>query len=446
MTPRHLVSEVKARLRGASPSTFARLMYAYRGARALGEGLRSAAVGTPAKFLEPIAPPEPVRSRFPDIRLNLLIPTIEVGRSFGGVNTALEFWRALSARCPNVRLVTFDAPHVEATSLAEASGYTLVSPGEESRAPRQITYLGGPALRSRLGVGPSDLFIGTFWRTALAGQALVAWQAREFGVEPRPLTYLIQDFEPGFYPWSDEYVLADSTYTSENPTYAIFNSTTLQEYFNANRYRFAREYAFEPQLNRALAQRLESLRGSPKIRSVLIYGRPNSPRNAFGLIVDGLRLWQRRFPNARDWTISSAGEVHGDIALGKGVTIRNVGKLSLDGYTRLLAKSAVGVSLMVSPHPSYPPLEMAHFGVRVLSNSFANKNLGSWHENLTSLDVPSPERLAESLCALCSRYEADPTGGWTARSQMPHYLEAAEQFPFVDDLYRRLSDRVSIFA
>jgi len=29
---------------------------------------------------------------------------------------------------------------------------------------------------------------------------------------------------------------------------------------------------------------------------------------------------------------------------------------------------------------------------------------------------------------------------------MPHYLEAAEQFPFVDDLYRRLSDRVSIFA
>ena len=57
--------------------------------------------------------------------------------------------------------------------------------------------------------------------------------------------------------------------------------------------------------------------------------------------------------------------------------MRALGKLDLDAYGSLLRESAVGLSLMVSPHPSYPPLDMAHLGLRVVTNGFGPKDLSS---------------------------------------------------------------------
>lgn len=36
-----------------------------------------------------------------------------------------------------------------------------------------------------------------------------------------------------------------------------------------------------------------------------------------------------------------------------------------------------GISLMSSPHPSYPPLEMSVFGIKVITNNYSNKDLSS---------------------------------------------------------------------
>ena len=51
------------------------------------------------------------------------------------------------------------------------------------------------------------------------------------------------------------------------------------------------------------------------------------------------------------------------------------GKASLDEYADHLNRAAVGVSLMVSPHPSYPPLEMAEAGVLAITNNYGSKDL-----------------------------------------------------------------------
>jgi hypothetical protein len=65
----------------------------------------------------------------------------------------------------------------------------------------------------------------------------------------------------------------------------------------------------------------------------------------------------------------SVGELHRDIRLARGVILQSKGKLSLEEYAACLEDAAIGLSLMVSPHPSYPPLEMAEFSVRVITNA-----------------------------------------------------------------------------
>ena len=137
-------------------------------------------------------------------------------------------------------------------------------------------------------------------------------------------------------------------------------------------------------------------------RTIVVYGRPRTPRNAFPAIVDGLRAWRRADPRAIDWQTVSVGQSHPDIDLGVGDPLRSIGKLDLDGYASLLRESAIGISLMVSPHPSYPPLEMAHLGLLVLTNGFANKDLSRWHSNIVSTDDISAAALAARLSELCA--------------------------------------------
>ena len=54
---------------------------------------------------------------------------------------------------------------------------------------------------------------------------------------------------------------------------------------------------------------------------------------------------------------------------------RVAGKMSLDDYADILNRSAIGVSLMISPHPSYPPLEMANAGCLTITNGYEGKDM-----------------------------------------------------------------------
>jgi O-antigen biosynthesis protein len=208
----------------------------------------------------------------------------------------------------------------------------------------------------------------------------------------------------------------------------------LRDYFRDQNFRFSRVYSFEPQLTSVLLA--NHYQGGPppeKKRQILVYGRPWSPRNAFGLVESALRIWRDRYPDARRWQVISRGESHADVDLG-GVVVKSVGRTSLEEYAQILRDSAIGVSLMVSPHPSFPPFEMAHFGLWTITNRFANKDLSSYHDNFVSLDDARPESIADQLIALCQRFEADPSAGYRGKSNMPHYLDKTPLFPFLDDV------------
>jgi hypothetical protein len=378
--------------------------------------------GIPEVAPVPLAPSALARPR-----LNLVLPAIGREQRFGGISTALEFFEELVRPCDRARLiVTAPLPRGE----GPPAGYRPVRMGDDVDVPRQIVSTSVPGGRP-LPVGDHDVFVCTAWWTAYAVQRWIRWQGEHFSRPPRPLVYLIQDYEPGFYPWSERYLLASSTYSYAGPTVAVFNTELLREYVRAQGHAFTHEYSFEPRMPRVLWER-RPRSPSAKQRRILVYGRPSVPRNAFELVVQALRLWSERFPGAAGWSVESAGEAHADVRLHRGVVLRSLGKLGLEEYSRTLEEAAVGLSLMVSPHPSYPPLEMAHHGMWVLTNRFHNKDLSGWHDNVTSLGDCSPESIAGSLIELCERVEADPMAGWQGRSRVPHYLSDDPPFPFMD--------------
>jgi len=95
----------------------------------------------------------------------------------------------------------------------------------------------------------------------------------------------------------------------------------------------------------------------------------------------------------------------------------------------------VGLGLMVSPHPSYPPLEMAEFGVRVITNRFANKNLSGRTKNIVSMADARPTALAKALAEACDAFDA----GAIERDTRPAFLGTDDEFPFWKELIGRMS-------
>ena len=332
------------------------------------------------------------------LRINLLLLGGGSRSLFGGTATAIRFLSAIERLFPRSRVVVI--------AENEAAFEPRVWPNRalESQSPtslRTIAY----APSSALVVGPGDRFIATHWRTAYFLSTLRQAQSERAAFKPATAGYLVQDFEPGFYPRGSNYLLANSTYRQDEPLVAIFNTQLLREYFHQNGYRFANEYVFEPRLNPRLTSHLEKVQPGPKQKLILVYGRPHAPRNAFELTVEGLIAWAQSYSRAAVWRVVSVGESHQDIRLARGVIMQSKGQLSLEDYAACLEDAAIGLSLMVSPHPSYPPLEMAEFSVRVITNAFGGKDLSMRSPYVTSLAEVTPARLAKALTRLCDDCE-----------------------------------------
>lgn len=138
-------------------------------------------------------------------------------------------------------------------------------------------------------------------------------------------------------------------------------------------------------------------------KAIIIYGRPNSDRNAFTLIINALKIWSSSYKNASEWKIYSLGDQFETISI-ENNKIEAMGKLTLDEYASIMLKAYVGISLMISPHPSYPPLEMSTFGVEVITNSFANKDLTDFSSKIHNIKVVTPQIISDKLSEICDSY------------------------------------------
>jgi hypothetical protein len=370
-----------------------------------------------------------VDESFGGIRLNMVIPHIRTDRIFGGVSTALRFCDSIAKHFSAVRLIIlWDKPKDIDASMWE--GWSLAT--QESKAKRQIAFLTHGD--GKIEVNGNDRFIATHWSTAYFVISVRTHLAKHKNNYDSKFVYLIQDFEPGFYPWSSDYLLADSTYLSDKNVVAVFNSGLLRDFFALRGYQFDKVFSFEARMHPVLSKYHLEANKENKKRVLLVYGRPGTPRNAFDMIVDSLRLWAHEYKLASSWEIVSVGESHPTIFLTKALSIKSRGKVSLEEYATLLLTTSVGISLMVSPHPSYPPLEMASFGVQVVTNRFATKNLSDISKNIASLFIVTPVTLAEELRRKCLVFDE----GMFEPEFTSLFNTHENEFPFADDIVESL--------
>jgi hypothetical protein len=191
--------------------------------------------------------------------------------------------------------------------------------------------------------------------------------------------YLIQDFEPGMYAWSTDYALAHETYSMD--IIPIFNTRLLRDYFVENRIGVfgdtnysKRSMVFDPAIDRSHFYFLP--KRADRRRRLLFYSRPTSAqRNLFEIGLSALaRAADGGVFSHEPWELMFIGEQLTPINLPGGLRIEPCPWLDFKSYAELMRSSDILLSLMLSPHPSYPPLEMASCGNIVVTNSFACKS------------------------------------------------------------------------
>lgn len=363
-------------------------------------------------------------------RINLLVPALSEQHVFGGIATALRFFESLSQHFPAARIIVTDET---STTLKRNQFYSdwLVRDIGQKDTDGNLIVVAGNRVGQSLPISKEDYFVTTAWWTSINAFKMLNWQKEEYGLDSnRKLVYFVQDFEPGFYPWSTRYALADATYRKPEQTIPIFNTKLLNDFFNSQGYKFEQSFYFDPLLNPVLSDLKKKTKEIKKEKQILIYGRPSVERNLFSLIVQSLKCWGEKYDLAIDWKIYSAGEQHDPIQIGKNIKIESIGKLTLEEYADVLARSSVGISLMLSPHPSYPPVEMAMFDVKVVTNTYANKDLTKLVSNIDCPDSLHPDDVAQKIIEACDKHnvllEDDFKNEIFSNSEV--------EFPFIKDI------------
>lgn len=339
------------------------------------------------------------------LRYNLIIPSVNKEHVFGGIATALKFFNELVGSSNYSRIIVTDSI-IDKNQMVDLPGYQIIPNGESSMHKNQIVEFSN-RVNQTIEVGEKDIFVATAWWTAYNIFPVLNWQNENYQSSGNSLIYLIQDYEPGFYPWSSRYLMAESTYKTNVKVHAVFNSKELCDFFQEHNYNFTYTYSFEPKLNDDLREYLVNHEPINRKKQILIYGRPSTQRNAFELSIIALKKWAEIYPESKNWTIYSVGEKHADVQLSDCLSVRSLGKLSLEEYAHLMSESYLGVSLMVSPHPSYPPLEMATFGMKVITNRYENKNLSQFSTEIYSLENCSDISISILLRKLCDNFEVN---------------------------------------
>lgn len=303
--------------------------------------------------------------------LNVLQPILTPESMTGGPNTIinLAFWVATQG--VPVRLVTTrGGAETDPTWFWQ---HLAKVTGEQAR-PASLSVVSAADASAPLPIGPRDMFLATHWTTAQqVKQTLDRMEVKRF-------FYLIQDFEPGFYAWSSNHALALETYGLDH--IGIFNERTLFDYLlaqGAGRYAdpdFAHtDLVFEPAIDRAVFHPPTAPRANGR-RRLLFYARPTNARNMLGLGLSALRaaVAAPEF-QASDWeflAIGSRGSLP-EMPIGEGHILRPAPWADYAGYGKQLRESDILLCPMLSPHTSYPVLEMAASGGISVTNSFATK-------------------------------------------------------------------------
>lgn len=323
--------------------------------------------------------------------VNLVLPGLDVERIYAGLLTAMTVgWRLAEARGVPLRVV-LTSEAVGSTSTRTLRRWLVDNGFDPARAATVDLVERAQVPSATFGVG--DVWVATYWTTAHA----LDLACRRGAVDRDRVVYLVQDFEPSFSGWSDQYAIAESTYRAGFTP--MVNSRSLADYLAwAVGLEVDPQVVFAPHLDLPALQGAAAAwePGDPERPRVFFYARPRHPRNLFRIGIEGVQ----RFAVLAEAEglrpdVVTAGDLHRDVALTPTTVARSAGKLSMADYYGLVGRTDLALCLMQSPHPSHMPLELACSGVPTVTNSLGGFR-GDWHDRLVRAEA-DPDALGAAL-------------------------------------------------
>lgn len=205
-------------------------------------------------------------------------------------------------------------------------------------------------------VPQADVCIATFWTSAYLVLKFNKTQGK---------FYLIQDYEPLFYPAGILYALAEATYRFG--FYGIANTQWLCNLYVRD-YGGVAKY-FMPSVDKEVFYPSGRVPSRPSVQNpftIFFYVRPGNPRNAFELGVAALQEIKRNYGELVK--IYAAGGDWDPRTYGLENTIVNLEVLPYEKTAMLYRKCDLGIFFGFSNGCAYIPLELMACGCPVLTN------------------------------------------------------------------------------
>jgi len=311
-------------------------------------------------------------------RLSVVTDGIDPDRLHGGVGTAIILGILLAQHLrAGLRLIT-------RRQEAEPSQLVSVLAANGLRWEDEIEFLHAPSgVGDDVPVGDADLFLTTSWWTT---------KTTRRAVDPRRILYLLQEDERSFYPHGDERLRCAEA-LSDTELHFVVNSRMLYQHLIQGPEPLVsirdRGIWFEPAFPETLFYDDREQRAQRRTKNFFFYARPENLRNLYwrGLEAVGAAIEEAILP-PNDWRFVFGGRKIERIVLPCGVSPEIRENLPWAEYAALIRQIDLGLSLMDSPHPSYPPLDLAASGAVVVTNrSGLKRSLDSYSENIFCVDA-----------------------------------------------------------
>jgi len=314
--------------------------------------------------------------------INWFIPGVD-SPFYGGINTILRIADKL-AREHGVlnRFVTFGEPNEDFIRSAVAAPFPALQNSE-------VAFYRVDSNASLELVPYADVSVATLWLTAYA--------VTHFPHTKRKF-YIIQDYEPGFFPNGTEFGLAEETYNLG--LYGLCNTENLRNVYH-DEYG-GKGFAFSPAVDdKVFHARWRHQRTPDAPATVFLYARPGMWRNCWELAAPALEELKRRLGDrvrivaAGAWAIGAGAEAD----------VKRLGLLDYKATGELYRHCDIGMALTLSRHPSYLPLELMACGVPVVAfdNPWGHWLLRDGENCLLA------KRTADSLTDRLEKLVIDPT-------------------------------------
>ncbi len=330
-------------------------------------------------------------------RVTVVTDSIAKGSLFGGVGTAIILGTLLAnRRGADLRIVTRAEPPVPSNVDQLLRLY-----GIELQRESQFRFVPRDDLSQEVDLMHDEIVMSTSWWTTAAVLP---------SVPPAQIVYLLQEDERMFYPFGDDRLRCEQILRRRDIRFVI-NCKLLYEHFLREGFdHFAdRALSFEPAFPTQVFHPRPRDAGAKK--RLVFYARPKNPRNLFflGLEVLTTAVAKGWLP-ADQWEIVFVGRDIPDLDLGFGQRPVRLENLNWADYADLVGRTDVGLSLMYTPHPSYPPLDMAASGAVVVTNRHGTKqDLAHLSPNLICCE-PTAAALVDGLRRAIDLAAAAPRG------------------------------------